>query len=69
MAEWLWLLLGLPIVGGLAKIAYDRFESHRAERRELRREGAATVTPVVDLIGALAPGAVVWGPKSSSWGI
>ena len=59
--SWLLALLGLPVLGVLVKIVYDTVWGRHTERRELRREGAAVVTPVTELLTGLGPEAILWG--------
>lgn len=49
------------IAGGLLPVAYDVLSGRRAERRELRREGAAVITPVTELLNGLGPESIMFG--------
>lgn len=63
------LLVGLAagvvgVVTGIVKLSgflHGRIRQSGADRRELRREGAAVVTPVQEVINAIAPPALAWG--------
>jgi hypothetical protein len=59
--SWLLSILGLLIAGGILGIAYDFLSGRRAERRELRREGAAVITPVSELVNGLGPESIMFG--------
>ncbi len=58
MPNWLAItlaILALIPLGALVTIMYVRREAARTEKRELRREGSAAVTPVLELARALGP--------------
>lgn len=59
--DWVWPLLSLPILGVLLTLAYSHFASKRSEQKEVRREGAAVVTPIQEVIAAFSPAALIWG--------
>lgn len=64
MPTWLAVvlaILALPILATLVTLRHQRKAAERAEHGELRRAGAAVVTPVQEAIGAFAPAALSLG--------
>ena len=61
MPNWVWVLLALVPFGALLTILYQQRHAKAEEKRQLRKDGSAAVTPVKELLARVGPESILWG--------
>jgi hypothetical protein len=62
--DWVWVLLAfLALIpfGTFLTILYQRRQASADEKRRLRENGSAAVTPVKDFLARIGPPSITWG--------
>jgi hypothetical protein len=59
--DWAWVLIGLLPLGVILTILWQYLQAKSDEKRRLRENGSAAITPVKEFLARIGPEAITWG--------